>query len=617
MIKLPVRTIVVVAIDVFMTALALVIAYALLHGVGHLSLLRFKVAAVMLAGLALVVYPSYGLYRNLWRYVSIFDLSRLAQASVFVIAMFYGLWWCLGFPSLSPASSYPIIHLMVLLFCLGGPRVLRRALADPALRARLLDKPSEKATRSILLISNPAEAELFIRSQSLSSGGTAFDILGIVDPSGEAIGRAIHGVKILGTPADLNNILENMDRRPQRLGVSASAFTSLPDDFEAICATYGLALSQLPDPGELQEREDAGRLLKPIAIEDILGRSQQVINLAPVGDMLTGQVVLVTGAGGSIGSELVRQIASLKPAKLILLEQSEVGLYHIDRECNEKFPDLTFDALLADVREENVVDGIFAKYKPAYVFHAAALKHVPIVEAQPYEGVQTNVKGTKIVASTAAKYNARAFVLISTDKAVSPSSMMGATKRIAEMVVQEMDRAGHATRFFSVRFGNVLGSSGSVVPLFRHQIARGGPVTVTHPDMTRFFMTIREAVGLVLQAAVEGLKSDKRGSVYVLDMGRPVRILDVARQMIRLAGLEPDKDIVIETVGLRPGEKLHEALFCDHETPGETGLGSVREAQAAQGAFDLKPLLDGAAKQDSAAVVAALQALIPDAQINA
>lgn len=533
------------------------------------------------------------------------------------LILFYGAWWSLDLPRISPSSTYPIIHFMLMVLALGGVRILRRAFADPKLLRKMIMTKPLNAGRAILLVASPDQAELFIRSQGVLPSDMAFDVVGICDPTGQALGRAIHGVKILGTPAELKAVLGRMAQRPARLGVAADAFASLPDDFEAICTTYGLSLGQLPEQGELQQRVDAARILKPIAIEDILGRTQQVIDLTPVRALLAGRTVLVTGAGGSIGSEIVRQVAGLGLRRLILVEHSEYALYNVDRECREKFADLDHSALLADVRDGASINHLFAVHKPEIIFHAAALKHVPIVEAQPAEGILTNVLGTQIVAQAAQRSGAQVFVMISTDKAVAPLSVMGASKRVAEMVVQDMDRAGGSTRFLSVRFGNVLGSSGSVVPLFRHQIEQGGPVTVTHEDMTRFFMTIREAVGLVLQATVQGLTSSRNGTVYVLDMGRPVRIIDLARQMIRLAGLVPDRDIAIKVVGLRAGEKLHEELFCAHENPVRTALPSVMEAECAAAPLDLEPLLTAAKAQDTKAVLAALKDLIPDSQINA
>lgn len=609
------RTIVVLSIDVVMTTVSLVLTYICLHGFEGLDLPRYAAPAALLALMSAGVYPAYGVYRNLWRYVSIVDLAVLAQAATFVLALFYALWWGFDLPRFSPATTYPLIHWMVLIFCLSLPRLLRRAIADPVLARKFWS--SRQASRSILLICNPDEAALFIRAQSLSPYETAFDVVGIVDPTGTALGRSIHDIKVLGAPGDLEAILKSLKTRPSRLGVARDAFKTLPADFENLCAAYGLTLGQLPSPSDVQNREEGTLLLKPIAIEDVLGRSQQMIDLTPVGAMIANEVVMVTGAGGSIGSELVRQIASLNPSKLVLVEQSEYGLYDIDRECGEKFAHINRVSLLTDVRDEGAVSAAFAEHKPAFVFHAAALKHVPIVEYQPHEGVLTNVLGTRIVANAALKHGAKAMVLISTDKAVAPLSAMGASKRIAESVMQSLDNAGGATRFMSVRFGNVLGSSGSVVPLFRHQIAQGGPVTVTHEEMTRFFMTIREAVGLVLQASAEGVLSARRGYVYVLDMGRPVRIMDVAHQMIRLAGLEPGRDVQIQIVGLRPGEKLHESLFCTDETPERTGLASVSAAKSEAVPGGLDALLAVAKSGDGPAVMRELAKLIPDAQINA
>jgi FlaA1/EpsC-like NDP-sugar epimerase len=297
--------------------------------------------------------------------------------------------------------------------------------------------------------------------------------------------------------------------------------------------------------------------------------------------LLQGRRVIVTGAGGTIGSELARQVAAFGPELLILLDNGEYALWQIDLELAENHPQVHREALIADIRDEGRIRAIFEAWRPELVFHAAALKHVPMVEANPIEGILTNVAGTRHVADAARATGALAMVLISTDKAVNPTSLMGATKRLAEMYCQALDIAARASaegtmRCVTVRFGNVLGSTGSVVPLFHRQLARGGPLTVTHPDMQRYFMTVREAVGLVLQASVLGtgnvvLPSGGDGGIFVLDMGPPVKIVDLARQMIRLAGLRPDEDVEIRFTGLRPGEKLYEELFHGREPPVATG----------------------------------------------
>jgi O-antigen biosynthesis protein WbqV len=318
--------------------------------------------------------------------------------------------------------------------------------------------------------------------------------------------------------------------------------------------------------------DNPDRALKPIALEDLLGRPQVVLDRDAMARLIRGRRVLITGAGGTIGSELARQIAVLSPGRLVLLDHSEFALYSIEIELQERFPALRPVPVLRDVRDRSQIDEIVAAENPEIVFHAAALKHLPMVEANPIEGVLTNVVGTRNVAESARAFGASLVVMISTDKAVNPASVMGATKRLAESFCQALDLyearrrapASHGTRYVTVRFGNVLGSTGSVVPLFQRQLAAGGPLTVTDPEITRFFMTVREAVELVLQASALSPESgsvDARGKIFVLDMGEPVKIVDLAHQMIRLAGMRPGRDITLEFIGLRPGEKLHEELF--------------------------------------------------------
>ena len=389
-----------------------------------------------------------------------------------------------------------------------------------------------------------------------------------------------------------------------------------------------LPLARLPSMTELKASIAAGpALLAPIAIEDLLGRPEIHLDPAPLAKLVNGRRVLVTGAGGTIGSELCRQIAALGPAKLVLLEQGEFNLYTIEGELHAGQPGLPVHPLLCDVRDTDRVAAIFLAEQPELVFHAAAYKHVPMAEANVRETILTNVLGSRNVADAAAACGARAVVMISTDKVINPTSVMGATKRVAEAYGQlrDAESTGHHTRFMTVRFGNVLGSSGSVVPLFRRQLAQGGPLTVTHPDITRYFMTVREAVGLVLQATAHGLTPEKnnaaqRGKIFVLDMGAPVRIMDLARQMIRLAGLRPDADVKIEVTGLRPGEKLYEELFSADEGLVDSGLESMQLASprvldSAPFCAGLDILLSSArAMADDARLTTQLAALVPDFQ---
>ncbi|HEU0118481.1 MAG TPA: SDR family NAD(P)-dependent oxidoreductase, partial [Alphaproteobacteria bacterium] len=388
------------------------------------------------------------------------------------------------------------------------------------------------------------------------------------------VGRTIHNVPVLGTIGDLPEVVEQLrdsGNGPSRLiltrGIARFNGSYVAQLLEQSTA-LGLSLSRIPALTDLRNDVSTAFVMhdKPLALEDLLGRPEIKLNRHDIRALVKGKRVLVTGAGGTIGAELVRQIAALEPQHLTLIEFSEFNLYKIEMEVRESLPYQSTRALIADVRDATRIEQIFHEEKPELVFHAAAIKHVPIAEENVREAILTNVHGTRVVADCATRANVAAMVLISTDKAVYPSSVMGATKRAAEMYCQALDLATSNTRFITVRFGNVLGSTGSVVPRFQEQLAKGGPLTVTHPDITRYFMTVHEAVELVLQASSLGVKpGDQRGKVLVLDMGQPVKIADLARQIIRLAGLKPDEDIQITYTGLRPGEKLHEELFAEAE----------------------------------------------------
>jgi len=394
----------------------------------------------------------------------------------------------------------------------------------------------------------------------------------------------VHGVPVLGGIDELEPVVRRLasaGNQPRRLIITDPVDASLSRQLIGRAETLGITVARLPDftvarlPDfvEFRAAVDDGRIeLQPVTLQELLGRPQITFDHAAVRGLVEGRRVLVTGAGGSIGGELVRQIASHRPARLVLLDSCEFNLYTVDHEVATRFPEVDRTALLADVRVRERVRAVFEEHQPELVFHAAALKHVPMVELNPVEGALTNVVGTRNVADAAWACGALAMLQISTDKAVNPTSVMGATKRLAELYCQILDRAAgqiretdetsRRPRFMTVRFGNVLGSSGSVVPLFRKQLADGSPLTVTHPDICRYFMTIREAVELVLQAAALGAaQAGERGGVFVLDMGEPVRIVDLARHMIRLAGKEPERDVPIVFTGLRPGEKLYEELF--------------------------------------------------------
>ena len=384
-------------------------------------------------------------------------------------------------------------------------------------------------------------------------------------------------------------------------------------------AALGMTLARVPKPTDFHAADSDRVAVKPVAIEDLLGRPQTPLSLGALKALIAGRRVVITGAGGSIGAELVRQIAALAPQSVCLIENNEFALYTIDREIAEDFPTLKRHAVITDVRDRTRIDQVFTDHKPELVFHAAALKHVPLVEDNPAEGARTNVAGTMNVADACQQCGVLAMVLISTDKAINPTSVMGATKRAAEMYCQSLDlQSGDGCRYVTVRFGNVLGSTGSVVPLFQRQLAKGGPLTVTHPDMTRYFMTIREAVELVLQASATGItEKPKDGRIFVLDMGEPVKIVDLARQMIRLAGMEPDKDIKITFTGIRPGEKMFEEIFHGGEPTVKTEHQGLLLATPRVVAHDtlvkaIAPLLDAAIAGDNAGVRQKLHSIIPE-----
>ena len=513
-----------------------------------------------------LVFLTTGLYRGVWRYASMNDLVAIIKAVSLSLAVFLPLTFLITRLDDLP-RSWLVISWFVLIFLLGAPRMLYRVFKDQGFR-HLLERDGHRRV-PVLLIGAGDAAETFIREMARDRDG-AFEVLGVIDEKGTRIGRHIHGVRIFGHLQDLPEVFKRLakrDRKPQRIILTKPLERDELDYVLELADSQGATVARLPRLTDFSGGIEERLQIRPIAIEDLLGRTQTKLDRPAMQRLVQGRRVLITGAGGSIGSELARQIAAFAPAQLTLFDSSEFNLYSIDLELGERLPGLPRAAVIGDVRDAARVERLFAEAKPDLVFHAAALKHVPMVEYNPLEGLNTNVLGTRNVADACRRAGVAAMVLVSTDKAVNPPNVMGASKRLAESYCQALDllrQAGESnTRFVTVRFGNVLGSTGSVVPLFQRQLAGGGPLTVTHPEMTRYFMTIREAVELVLQASVLGTATppEEAGRIYVLDMGDPVKIVDLARQMIRLAGLKPDKDVEIRFTGLRPGEKMHEELF--------------------------------------------------------
>ncbi len=564
-----------------------------------------------------------GLYRSIWAFSSLGDLMKIFRAATIAVVAFLILAFLVtrleGVP-----RAVPFMAWFILLAGLGGSRMALRLLRER--RLSVLWERSGGGRVQVLLVGAGDEADLFLRAVS-ANPQAPFHVVGIVGENAKRVGRSIHGVEVLGSIEELPRIVETLRQRgkaPSRL-ILTRAITRFNGALVAQlldqAGTLGLTLSRLPALTELRD-DVAGTVAvrdQPIVLEDLLGRPETKLNRHDILTLVHGKRVVVTGAGGTIGSELVRQIAALEPQHLTLIDSSEYNLYRIDMEMRENHPYQSLRSLIADVRDAARMEQIFGDEKPALVFHAAAIKHVPIAEDNAREAVLTNVHGTRVVADCCLRSGIAAMVQISTDKAVYPSSVMGATKRLAEMYCQALDLASTTTRFITVRFGNVLGSTGSVVPRFQEQLAKGGPLTVTHPDITRYFMTVREAVELVLQASTLGMQpGDQRGKVLVLDMGQPVKIADLARQMIRLAGFKPDEDIQITYTGLRPGEKLHEELFADSEALIPSTADGVQLATSPtvdlptlrQSITDLTSKLQTGADENCA--IEGIKALVPD-----
>lgn len=590
------KTAVAVLHDIVMAVLSVPLAGLMVVRYDNMDIGNTAIVALLFGVFATICFHLVGLYRGIWRYASIRDLFNIVRATALSVVLFA--------PSTimflrdgGDAYTVPIMQWFLLMPMLGAPRIIYRAWKDGFLGNIFAPDKSESRS-NILMIGAGDAAEQFIRAlkQNRIQG---YRVVGLLDARDDRQGREIHGVPVLGKPEDLGAILDRLaatEKRPERLIFSEALPTAgdgkflSAEDLAQKVEQYGLKVARLPSMTEFNEGLAQGQgplQLRPIAIEDLLGRPQARLDVAAIRDFVNGTSVLITGCGGTIGSELARQIASFGPSELILVDNGEFNLYSIDYDIRDRWPTLKVSSYICSIRDREALARIFDHHAPQLVFHAAALKHVPLVELNPCEGILTNVVGTRNVAECACAAGARAMVQISTDKAVNPTNVMGASKRLGEYYAQALDLIAHAprekkgsgTRFMTVRFGNVLGSSGSVVPLFRKQLERGGPLTVTHPDIKRYFMTVQEAVGLVLQASAHGMATEEgRGRIFVLDMGEPMKIADVARQMIRLANLEPDRDIRIVFSGLRPGEKLFEELFDRNEKPVETGIPGVMAA---------------------------------------
>ncbi|MGE5625984.1 MAG: polysaccharide biosynthesis protein [Bacillota bacterium] len=537
--------------DLLWIPLAVLLAYWIRFNLTPIPRVYFS-GMLLVMGLAVPFHALtlwlFGCYRGIWRYASIPDLTRLLKAvALGALATLLGAFMLQRLEGVP--RSVLVLYPILLTLGLGGSRLLYRAFKD---RWMNLGEPAARA----LIVGAGRAGELLIRD--LRRHGPFLPVA-LVDDDNAKQGHEVQGVRVRGRLDDIARLVRAYDVNIVLIAMPSASRRTM-DRVVQVCNETKVQCRTLPSISELADGRVEVSRLRPVTVEDLLGRDPVVLDNEAITGFLKGKRVLVTGGGGSIGAELCRQISRLEPALLVIMDNSEYNLYRIDQELCASAPSLVFSSALGNIQDETAVERLFAQVKPEIIFHAAAYKHVPIVEDNVAEGIRNNIFGTQVIADAALRHGVERFVLISTDKTVNPTNVMGTTKRVAELYCQALNRDA-GTHFVTTRFGNVLASTGSVVPLFERQIAGGGPVTVTDPDITRYFMTIHEAASLILQAGAIG----RGGEIFVLDMGEPVRIRDLAEKLIQLKGLRPHQDIQIVYTGLRPGEKMHEELFYSRE----------------------------------------------------
>lgn len=589
-----------------MSCAAFYISIALRYG--DLNIATFIPANILLQifGLILIThaisFKVFGLYKGIWRFSSVPDLIRVSKAtSLAVLFLVISIFFLTRLDAI-PRSSFFIFGLVQLIL-LGGGRFAVRAWKD----GKQIKSLALNAKR--VLIVGAGEAGIRLAREIKSTPTSNLQVVGFADDDTSKSNRTILGIPILGELETLPQLVEALNIDLVIIAIPSATAKQMKEITKA-CIASNTKFKTLPKFDDLiGDRIDLS-LVRNVKPEDLLSRQAINLDARSLGEMIKGKVALITGGGGSIGAELCFQLANFAPKQIIIFEQSEYFLYKIEQRINQSYPRLSCIPIIGDVKNAAKVEEVLSQYKPDLVFHAAAYKHVPLMEVNATACVKNNVVGTYNMATLSSKHNIEKFVLVSTDKAVNPTNIMGATKRIAEILCQNTQtNSSNKTQFITVRFGNVLGSNGSVVPLFKKQIEKGGPVTVTHPEITRFFMSIPEACQLVLQAATMG----NGGEIFVLDMGKPVRIVDLAREMIFLAGLKPDSDIKIKYIGLRPGEKLYEELLANEETSLPTPHKKVRVAKSRQVANNFQEHLTKLIESsNNKSIRSAIQLIVPE-----
>jgi FlaA1/EpsC-like NDP-sugar epimerase len=601
------RRLVALGSDILCTILSLLLSYFLRFNFavpeGYFP--QIFISATLLVFFRAFSFFLFGLYSGVSRYASIDDMLRIIQSVTLGTLLFISsiafIFHLQGFP-----RSVFLIDWFVILVLLGGSRFFYRVLRE----IRVIPK-DEGARRKVLIIGAGDVGEMIIRSIRREKD-IPYEVTGFLDDDPGKSGLHIHGVDVLGTTADLEPVIKKRGVREVIIAIQNISGEKIRKITQQ-CQTMGVSCKTIPSMRRILRGSISINHVRPVNVEDLLKREPVRLDIEMIEHFISGKRIMVTGAGGSIGSELCRQIMGFGPRQLILFERGENDLYKIEADLREHFHDSTMLVpVIGDILDEYKIDHALQKYTPEVIFHAAAYKHVPIMEVHPLDAVKNNILGTWNMASKSCTWGVQRFVLISTDKAVKPASVMGATKRVAEMICHGFNQEG-PTGFVAVRFGNVLDSNGSVIPCFRRQIDRGGPVTVTHPDVTRYFMTIPEAAQLVLQAGAMG----KGGEIYLLDMGDPIKILDMATDLISLSGLVLGEDIDIKFIGLRPGEKLHEELIAEKEDLSSTQHPKISEVNGSPVRWDalrtdIEKLFTEISGKDRKVIIKMLQKIVPD-----
>ncbi len=594
----------------------------------YLSQVNPGIASLIFAGFSVVFLVLLRTQKFIWRFISLRDSSVFLTAAALVTAI-SGLVVAEFGPPAANAMGKVALAVEFLLFGTAHAGLLAGAWLGARFAWQIMQDVADMEAKQpdgqkrVLLVSAGVGCVHLLRGLQ-GAHASPIEPVGILDFNTQQIGRVLRGIPILGSPLNLDEVVAELARkgcRPEEVILTTRLTAQQTLDVIERTVALKIKVSKLPSPGETSALIERGLSpTEPITLQTIGGREPQEFDRHPIVELLADKCILVTGAGGSIGSQLVELIASFGPSRICLVDNSEFNLWKVEQHLQSRFPDLSCLPRLTDIRDAKRLHQVFAEARPQLVFHAAALKHVPMVEANPAEGVLTNIVGTRNVADAALEAGVEAMVQVSTDKAVMPTSVMGATKRIAEIYCQALDLAQSGPRFMTVRFGNVLGSSGSVVPVFEKQILNGGPVTVTHPEMERYFMTILEACELILHSAAHSARDPKaRGVINVLDMGEPVKIVDVARRMILLHGLIPEVDIKIQFTGMRPGEKLVEDLFNVAEARLESAIAGVHTALSEGVPFhDIKQhiaeLAEYSSSGDHKGIMKILEAVVPGYQ---